>query len=93
MTRLHLGCGRTILEGWINLAVVRLPGVDVVANLDDCQNNPLPFEESCIDDAVEDPTHARQYFLNSFGYFLQPFYWRADYDPTDIEERRRGKSS
>ena len=31
------------------------------------------------DDAYEDPTHVRQYFLNSFGYFCQPFYWRADY--------------
>ncbi len=31
------------------------------------------------DDAFEDPTHLRQYFINSFGYFSQPFYWRADY--------------
>ena len=31
------------------------------------------------DDAFEDPTHVRQYFLNSFGYFSAPFYWRADY--------------
>jgi hypothetical protein len=31
------------------------------------------------DDAFEDPTHYRQYFLNSFGYFSQPFYFRADY--------------
>lgn len=31
------------------------------------------------DDAFEDPTHVRQYFPNSFGYFSQPYYWRADY--------------
>ena len=31
------------------------------------------------DDAWEDPTHARAYFPGSFGYFSQPFYWRADY--------------
>lgn len=31
------------------------------------------------DDAFEDPTHVRQYFHGSFGYFSQPFYWRADY--------------
>ncbi len=37
----------------------------------------LPYGSS--DDACEDPTHVRQYFLNSFGYFSQPFYWRADY--------------
>ncbi|PGX77766.1 class I SAM-dependent methyltransferase [Priestia megaterium] len=37
----------------------------------------LPYGSS--DDAYEDPTHIRQYFLNSFGYFSQPYYWRADY--------------
>jgi len=31
------------------------------------------------DDAFEDPTHYRQYFANSFMYFSQPAYWRADY--------------
>lgn len=31
------------------------------------------------DDADEDPTHVRRYFLQSWGYFSQPYYWRADY--------------
>jgi SAM-dependent methyltransferase len=31
------------------------------------------------DDACEDPTHVRQYFIQSWGYFSQPYYWRADY--------------
>jgi len=31
------------------------------------------------DEAWEDPTHVRSYFPGSFGYFSQPFYWRADY--------------
>ena len=31
------------------------------------------------DDAWEDPTHVRAYFLQSWGYFSQPFFWRADY--------------
>jgi len=31
------------------------------------------------DDAWEDPTHVRPYFHGSFGYFSQPYYWRADY--------------
>lgn len=31
------------------------------------------------DDAWEDPTHVRPYFVKSFSYFGQPFYWRADY--------------
>ena len=37
----------------------------------------VPYGSS--DDAYEDPTHAQRYFLNSFGYFSQPTYWRADY--------------
>ncbi len=118
--RLHLGCGRNVLPGWVNLDVVPLQGVDVVADLDDCPNARLPFDDGAFDaflgnhllehirhslplmqelhriakpgaraifnvpygssdDAFEDPTHVRQYFVTSFGYFSQPFYWRADY--------------
>lgn len=118
--KLHLGCGKTILEGWVNLDRAVLPGVDVVADMDCCATQPLPFPDNifkeilgrhviqCIrnplplfqelhriarplatatfvlpygssDDAFEDPTHVRQYFLRSFAYFSQPYYWRADY--------------
>lgn len=117
--KLHLGCGRTILEGWVNLDCVDGPGI-VVADLDACGTTPLPFDDDtfeevfashliehiknplplmqelhrvCVnnakavfrcpngasDDAFEDPTHVRQYFPNSFMYFAQPAYWRADY--------------
>lgn len=34
------------------------------------------------DDAWENPTHVRPYFLHSFGYFGQPFYWRESYGYT-----------
>jgi hypothetical protein len=37
----------------------------------------VPYGSS--DDAYEDPTHVRQMFIGSFGYFSQPYYWRADY--------------
>lgn len=37
----------------------------------------VPYGSS--DDAFEDPTHVRQLFEGSFGYFSQPYYWRADY--------------
>jgi SAM-dependent methyltransferase len=118
--KLNVGCGRNVLEGWINMDSQKLPGIDVIADLDRCRDVPLPFEDNSIDtfllshviehihdqlsmmqelhriakpgaiatvrtpygssdDAFEDPTHVRQMFLNSFGYFSQPFYWRADY--------------
>ena len=38
----------------------------------------VPYGSS--DDAFEDPTHVRQYFANSFRFFSQPAYWRADYN-------------
>ena len=37
----------------------------------------LPYGSS--DDAWSDPTHVRPYFVESWGYFSQPVYWRADY--------------
>ena len=37
----------------------------------------LPYGSS--DDAWEDPTHVRPYFVNSWIYFAQPTYYRADY--------------
>jgi len=118
--RLNVGCGRNVLSGWINLDIAKLPGVDVVADIEKCSTTPLPLDTDSVeefllshviehvhaslelmqelyriakpnakatirvpfggsDDAWEDPTHVRAYFANSFGYFSQPFYWRADY--------------
>jgi predicted SAM-dependent methyltransferase len=118
--KLNVGCGRNVREGWINLDSYPLPGVDVVADLENCATTPLPLESDSVnefllshvlehirnvlpmmqelhrvampgatmvvrtpygssDDAFEDPTHLRQIFVGSFGYFSQPYYWRADY--------------
>jgi SAM-dependent methyltransferase len=38
----------------------------------------VPYGSS--DDAWEDPTHVRAFYLQSFGYFSQPYYWRASYN-------------
>jgi SAM-dependent methyltransferase len=48
--RLHLGCGRTILPGWVNLDRTPAHGVDVVADLDRCSEIPLPFDANTFDE-------------------------------------------
>jgi predicted SAM-dependent methyltransferase len=45
---LNLGCGRSPLEGWVNVDVTAMPGVDVVANLDTCRTVPLPFADDSV---------------------------------------------
>jgi len=118
--KLNLGCGRSPLPGWVNVDIARIPGVDVVADLDSCRTQPLPFADGTVsqmqmlhvlehikdtlalmqelhriaepgaqllirspygssDDAYEDPTHCQRFYMNSFSYFAQPNYWRADY--------------
>ncbi len=42
MSKLNLGCGRDIRDGYTNLDYVEYPGVDVVHNWD---NLPLPFSD------------------------------------------------
>jgi SAM-dependent methyltransferase len=44
--RLNLGCGRDIRPGYVNLDVVKMPGIDVVADLE----RPLPFADDSFDE-------------------------------------------
>ena len=46
MRRLNLGCGRDIRPGYVNLDVVKMPGIDVVADLE----RPLPFADDSFDE-------------------------------------------
>ncbi len=50
-SKLHLGCGHVIKEGWLNHDLVSLPGVDVVHDL---REFPWPFEESQFDEVYAD---------------------------------------
>jgi hypothetical protein len=118
--KLNIGCGRNILDGYLNLDSVNGPGVELVADIEKDSLAPYGLRDGCAteillshviehlrdpltamqemwrlaapecvltircpygssDDAFEDPTHHRQYFINSFAYFSQPAYWRADY--------------
>jgi SAM-dependent methyltransferase len=45
--RLNVGCGRDVRAGWVNLDVARLPGIDVVHDLD---SFPWPFEDNAFDE-------------------------------------------
>ena len=46
--KLNLGCGRTIIPGWINVDYRPGPGVDVVADLE----NPLPWSDNTVDEVL-----------------------------------------
>ena len=46
MKKLNLGCGKDIKEGWVNLDIADLEGVDIVFDLN---NLPLPFKDNEFD--------------------------------------------
>jgi ubiquinone/menaquinone biosynthesis C-methylase UbiE len=47
MKKLNLGCGKDIKQGWVNLDVVKLSGVDKVHDLD---KFPYPFKKDEFDE-------------------------------------------
>ena len=46
--RLNVGCGRNILEGWLNLDSCALPGVDLVCNLEEVRHNPIGLPDGSV---------------------------------------------
>jgi SAM-dependent methyltransferase len=48
--KLNIGCGRSVLPGWINLDAAALPGVDIVYDLERCAQVALPLDDESIDE-------------------------------------------
>jgi len=63
--KLNLGCGRACLPGWVNVDATALPGVDVVADLERCRTQRLPF----VDDAVDEflLSHVLEHIEDTLG--------------------------
>lgn len=78
MIKLNLGCGGKILpssEGWVNIDIRDLPGVDIVMDLEKCK---FPYENNSIDhvmlqDAFEHLYRAiHEEFLEELFRILKP---------------------
>lgn len=67
--RLHLGCGTDVREGWINLDARRLPGVDIVADLDRCRDTPLPLPGDSIDEFLA--SHVLEHLRDPLGFMQE----------------------
>ncbi len=48
MKKLNIGCGKDIREGYVNLDIVKLKGVDVVCDI----NKKLPFKKNHFDEIL-----------------------------------------
>src|SRR5437763_16362140 len=68
--KLHLGCGRTIMPGWVNLDLAAGPGVDVVADLDRCPEQPLPFADATLDECLA--SHLFEHFHHPLPFMQEP---------------------
>lgn len=69
-TRLNLGCGHIPLDDYLNVDMRELPGVDVVAGVDD-----LPFDEGTVDEIFS--AHVLEHFAeDQLTRDLLPYWFR-----------------
>ena len=95
--RINLGAGSALLTGWVNLDRVKLPGIDVVHDLDERY---WPFGDGTADqivakdvfEHVADPilfmTECHRILRPGAGLFIQCPYYRGRDAFTDPTHRR-----
>ena len=97
MIKVNLGCGTLPLDGWVNLDMVALPGVDVVHDLDVV---PWPFkdgeaEEISAEDVFEHVGDPLAFMAECWrvlapgGHLrLRTSYWKSESAFTDPTHKR-----
>lgn len=70
--RLNVGCGRNIMEGWINLDSASLPGIDIVCDLDNLQEAPIELPDETVELFLL--SHVIEHIRDSLG--LMQELWR-----------------
>lgn len=65
---INLGCGNKIMENYINIDVVQLPGVDLVISLEDAK---LPFQNNSVKTVVCD--HILEH-IDNFLFLMEEIY-------------------
>lgn len=70
--RLNVGCGRNIMEGWVNLDSASLPGVDLVCDLDDLRTKTIDLPAESVELFLL--SHVIEHIRDSLG--LMQELWR-----------------
>ena len=65
MIKFNIGCGRNVLEGWVNVDRCELPGVDITHDLEDCRYGCLPVEPNTVDEFLL--SHVIEHVNDSLG--------------------------
>jgi SAM-dependent methyltransferase len=63
--KLNLGCGRDLRPGYVNLDLVKIPGIDVVANLEQS----LPFADDSFDEIFT--SHVLEHVADLFALLAE----------------------
>jgi len=69
MKKLNLGCGKDIRKGYINLDLKKLPGVDIVHNI----NKKFPFKTNSFDEIYA--SHILEH-VDDLIFTMEELHWK-----------------